>query len=370
MENNNLNNTPENNNVHFNTEEKISIVESAPANEGSKKLPLIMGISVVLVALIAGIIVFVMQAIEKNEPADSGVVVEASTDEENALDEFYQQILEEKITDVDGNEISREEYITQIQQQIQEATTILTQQVGVTSPHQIIINTTTSPETTVVTNSNSSGNTEATTSQKTENTTAQKTEPVTANKQQTEKAEAQIKAFLNRSCYIEGALYSDNTGDPLSMAFDGDNFEVLTNIDGTEISLMNLDGVMYMKRPALNQYVELTESVLSTLGMDINEFNFGFATTDYDSMKSKLRGVYDATINGNPGVCYEYETTEQIFKFYSEDGNLRQIEIYDLDGKLYSQIAITYFSESIPGNQITLKGCSKTSFGTMFADLL
>lgn len=365
MENNNINSNPandnDNNNVHFSADEKITIVSSTQKNNSSKKLPIIMSICVIVVALVVGIIVFVMQANENAKDPDNSVV-EHSSEASDPLEDFYNQILEETITDTSGNEISREEYITQIQQQIQEATTVLSQQVGVTSPNQIIIDSDISDSNETTTSAND-GNETTTANINTGETT-------TANIQQTENAEAQIKAFLNRSCYIQGALYSGNVGDPLSMSFDGDNFEVLTNIDGTEISLMSLNGTMYMKRPALNQYVELTDTVLNTLGIDVTEFDFRFATSDYESMKSKLKGVYDISINGNPGVCYEYKTEEQTFRFYSEDGNLRQIEIYDADGTLVSQIAISYFSESIPGDQMTLKGYTKTGFGTMFADMM
>ncbi|MBR3869566.1 MAG: hypothetical protein IKM66_09660 [Clostridia bacterium] len=346
MENNN--NIPENqNNVNFETFDNFTVVEQKDEKK-SNKLPIIIIICVLSVALLAGIALYIAKSIDK-DPGNTPAVedsTEEHSNEPDKMEEFLNQAMQEKITNEHGSEISREEYITLLQQQIAEATTILGQNVGSTSPHKIEEKTTTTNTTT--------GNSQ--------------TEPTTSKKQN-EKVDAQIKAFFNRSFYIQGAFYSGNTGDPLYMSMDGENFEVLTNLDGTELSFLKLGNTMYLKRPAVHQYAELTQSFFDALGMDPGMMQFNFGSTKYDDVKDKF-SVSDITINGKPGVCYYYKNAEQSFKFYATNDELKQIEIYDADGTIASQFAIDYFSESIPGDQLTLKGYEKTGMGTLFADLM
>lgn len=344
----NKNNNPENqNDVNFETFDNFTVVE-AKDEKKSNKLPIIIIICVLAVALLAGIALFIVKSIDKdngNTPA-----VESSTEEHSQepdkIDEYLEQIMQEKITNENGSEISREEYATLLQQQLVEATTILQQNVGSTSPHKIEEKPTAANTTT--------GNSQ--------------TEPTTSKKQN-EKVNAQIKAFFNRTFYIQGAFYSGNTGDPLYMSMDRDNFEVLTNLDGTELSFLKIGDTMYLKRPAVHQYAELTQSFFDALGMDPGMMQFDFGNTKYDDVKDKF-SVSDITINGKPGVCYYYKNSEQAFKFYATNDELKQIEIYNADGTIASQFAIDYFSESIPGDQLTLKGYEKTGMGTLFADLM
>ncbi|MBO5934604.1 MAG: hypothetical protein J6Q94_03850 [Clostridia bacterium] len=361
--NNNNNNIPENqNDVSFETFDNFTVVES---NDKAKnnKLPVIIIICVLAVALLAGIALFVAKSIDKNtEPTTTERVTESHSTDTEKIEEFLDEIKQEKITNESGSEISREEYLTLLQQQLVEATTMLQQNVGITSPHIIVEQTTTATSTTAASNSNSnsSAGKPQTTKPQTETTTAKKTN---------ERVDAQIKAFFSRKFYIQGAFYSGNTGDPLYMSMNGDSFEVLTNLEGTELSFLRIGKSMYLKRPAVRQYAELTPSFFDALGMDPALMQFDFGNTTYNDVKDKFT-VYDVSINGRPGVCYYYKNSEQAFKFYAADDELKQIEIYNANGTIASQFAIDYFSEAIPGDQLTLKGYEKTGMGTLFADLL
>ncbi len=342
MENNIFENVPENQHqADFSANDIITVVDVKTENKNNK-LPIILIICVLAIALISGIVLFVLKSQEPEKSPETTVTEESTIQESNDMfDEFYNEVLQEVITDTNGNEISREEYLTQIQQQLQEATTVLSQFVGSASPNEIVENTTNSSQ----------------------------TETTTANTQHTAKAETQIKAFFDRSFYLRGALYTNGTGDPICMSMDGDNFEVLTNLDGTELSFLKVSDILYIKRSATKQYVELNESFFDMLGVDPGMMNFDFGNASYDSIKNKIKTT-DVTINGNPGLCYSYKSDTQSFKFFAENGELRQIEIYATDGTLTSEFAIDYFSESIPGDQLTLKGYEKTGMGTMFADLM
>ena len=328
--------------VDFSAGDIITVV--AQNDKKKNNLPVIIAACVLAVVVILAVVLFFVKSADKKEPDNTEIQSQEDSGNHyhNSYEDLFNEALTEVITDVQGNVIDREEYIENIKQQVQEATTTLSNDVGTESPNQIVENTT-----------QAVGN----------GTQAE-------NKEQVDKAKAQIHAFFERSCYIQGAMYSGGTGDPLAMSFNGDEFEILTNLDGTEVSIMRVAGVMYIKRPATKQYVELTDSAMDMLGLDPEMFNLSIGGADFTDMESKLYATYDITVNGEKGVCHEYVNSGQTFKFYSVDGQLKQIDTCDESGEVVSQIMVSYFSESIPGDQMTLKGYEKSSITALFADML
>ena len=319
-------------NVSFDIDEKITVVETKEENKKAK-LPLIIGLCVLIVIIIAGIIIFAVK--NNKKPAE-----EEFSGNNPVTENISLQINEEadKINKNEEEESKRDQLLA-------DATTQLSQDVGNQSPNEIVEPSTSGSQTTP--------------------------ETPTADSQQTEKAEEQIKAFFNKKYHMKGAMYDKKgKGDSFSISQNGENLEAMSNLDGIEVSIMRLDGVIYFKRPALKQYTVLTESLMNFMGFDKDFFNLDFGDTNYDTMKDKLVSVYDVTINGAPGVCYLYKSDEQQFKFFAQDGNLKQIEIYDNTGELTSQMMISYFTTSIPSDHLTFKGYTETTFGALFSDVL
>ncbi len=335
-------------NVDFGVD-NIVVVSGNKENKGAK-LPIIIAACVLAaVVVIAGIIFFTNKN-GKNVPTGD----ETSTSEsDNAIvsreDEWIHELMTEEITDENGIAVDREQYIEDLKNKADEATTKFSPNVGVTSPNAIVENST---------NPNQNNN------ENPENTDNG------INQAELDSALKQVEAFLNRSCYVQGQSYSGKTGEPLAMSFDGENFDMFTNLDGTEVSIMKLDGVLYFKRPATMQYVELTPSVMDMMGLDPDELSFDFGDANYDTLKDKIVSTASVKINGEDGICIVLKNTNTVFKFYSLDGKLKQIDTCDSNGNVDMQICIDYFSTSIPGDQMTLKGYTKTSIGAIFADLL
>lgn len=329
MENNNFNSN--NRQPDFNNYNEIEIVENNAENK-SNKLPIILMVCVLAIALITGVLLVVLKTKEASAPVVNQTTTQAS---DPLFEEFYSNALAEVITDESGSEISREEYITQVQQQIQDATTVLNQYVGSESPNNIEGS---SEENTV--NAETLGNTDTL-----------------------------IKAFFNKTFFLKGALYSGDSGDPIHMAMNGDDFEVLTNIDGTELSFLRIDGKMYIKRTATMQYIPLTTAFFKLLGIDPDTMTFDFGEVNYDSIKDSAV-ISNVTINKKPGICYSFKNNDQSFKFFFEEDDLKQIVIYNEDGSVASEFSIDYFSATIPDDQLTIEGYKKTGIGTIFADLM
>lgn len=340
------NETNENNSVHFEADANIPVVVKAKENNKSK-LPVIIIACVLALAVIVGCVIYFAKSGGNNDKENiGGNIVEGDSSHNHDSDfmDYINEIMSEEMTDESGSVISREEYVSKIQQQVQEATTTLSSDVGVTSPHVIENN---AAEDNVVK----------------EGTQAEDTH-------QLELAEAQIKAFFDRSCYLQGALYADNEGDPISIAFDDDNVEIFTNLDGTEISILKLGGKTYIKRPATKQYIEFTDALMNMMGISAEDFSFEFNAAKYEDMKAKLVSTYDITVDGKNGVCHEFKNDSRYFRFYSVDGELKQLDICNEDGSIDSQLSISYFSEAIPSDQLTLKGYTESTIGAIFADLM
>lgn len=343
------NEIPENNDVSFEADGNIPVVGKTK-DSGKSKLPVIIVACVLALAIIVGCVIYFANSGNKDDKGNNGGDISEMDSDRNHYNDsdfmdFINEAMKEDITDENGDVISREEYISKVQQQVQEATTTLSADVGSKSPHDIEIE---AAENGVVP----------------EGTEAK-------DKDQVELAEPLVKAFFDRTCYLQGALYADNKGDSVAIAFDGDNVEVYTNLDGTEISILRLGGKTYIKRLATKQYLEFTDSLMNMMGISTEDFSFSFNTAkSYDDVKSKLVSTYDITLDGEKGVCLEYKTDSRIFRFYAVGGQLKQLDICNETGMIDSQLLINYFSTAIPADQLTLKGYTESTIGAIFADLM
>lgn len=334
------NNIPENeNDVNFSAEQNI--VPVAAAETKNKNLPTIIIICVLVLAIAIGSIIYFVKS--NNSPLNGSEhsTDDDSWDEQQLLDYFNSQISAEDLTDADGASISKEEYLALFRKKLQEATTTLNADMGKKSPLKI-----------------------------TENTTAPITQGVTAaNTANNDKAQTQIKAFFNLSFHFTGAMYSGNEGNPMKISFDGSDMEVLTNLDGVELSILSLDGKLYFKRPATKQYAALTEEFCKIVGFSTDNIVLNFGNTSYEDMQKKFVGSYDVTVDGKEGVCYQYANTDRVFKFYTVDGEIKQIHMTDANNTAETVFYISSFSPSIPADQLTLKGYTEANMMVMFADV-
>lgn len=344
-ENFNINNdkneaaTPENEEktgIRFETQETVDIIstESVSTNKSNKPAIFIL-IAVIIIAIACGLILFFVN--NKENDTETETTTEPFSINYEDLENAFNS---ESFTNEEGASISAEEYKDYIQGIIDEASTVLNENTGSANPHSIVENTTN------------------------KNTSSDDKKPVLNYDKNI--CEGYVKAFLDRSCYLEGALVDAG---PVAAAFDGDNFEMLTNLDGTEISIVRLDGNIYFKRTALKQYAQITEAVMQMFGLSANTFNFNFGDKNYDEMKDYLTGVKPVIIDGADGVCFEYVKDDGFFKFYFVNNKLLQIDV-GADNQIISSFIITHFSSSVPGDMLSLKGYTETGFISLFADYM
>ncbi len=322
--------------IRFSVKETVDIVstENVSSNK-SNKTAIIILIAVVIIAIICGLILFFVNDEENNSETETTTEPFSINyeDLENAFNS-------ESFTNKEGQSISAEEYKDYIQSIIDEASTVLNENTGSANPHSIVENTTN------------------------KNTSSEDKQPVLNYDKNI--CESYVKAFLDRSCYLEGALVDAG---PVAAAFDGDNFEMLTSLDGTEISIIRMDGNIYFKRTALKQYAQITDAVMQMFGLSANMFSFDFGDKDYNEMKDHLTSIIPVIIDGEDGVCFRYDKNNGFFKFYFVNNKLVQLDVGE-DKQIISSFIITHFSASVPGDMLSLKGYTETGFISLFADYM
>lgn len=334
----------------------VPVVSSGKkGNDGNKKKALIIGVVAAVVVILCVVLIFVFKnrgkrAEEPSTQSESGevTVIENVTDQNGEImtdkngepvtkiaADTTKSILDEVVTNENGQRVSKQQL-----EKIQEATTKMRSNVG--SSSSLVINEGTH-------GSNSAENT-------------------TANRSEASKAEKEIKAFMSGKYYLEGALYSDGEGQAMSMAVDGENYDITVNLDGIEVSITRIDGKFYLKRPGTKQYVELNDTIMSIMGITENDITLPTGSLDFNS--STPAAVYDVTVNDKKGVCYEYKLSSGYVKFFVTDGDMREIVITDDDENIQTQVETDTFSTSIPSDQLTLKGYEKSTLGDMMADVM
>lgn len=327
------NQNKEKNDISFEVKETVDIVPAEKKNNNNT--PIIIIIAIVLIAIISSAIFFFVKKDDNKSSQEDEITTSssASIDYESLENAFNS----ESFTNEEGQSVSSEEYKDYVQNIVSEATTILNSTVS--APHSIVEKTTSANE--------------------------EKTE-LAYNK---EKCEILIKAFLDRSCYLEGALNDSNGTTPVAVAFDGDNFEMMTSLEGTEISVVKIDGKIYFKRTALKQYAQLTDAVMQSFGLSVDMLAFDFGDNNYDSMKNQLTSITPVTIDGKEGVCFRYDKNDGYFKFYFVNDELVQLDIGN-ETEMISQFIISHFSSAVPGDMLSFKGYKEAGFMSLFADYM
>ncbi len=173
----------------------------------------------------------------------------------------------------------------------------------------------------------------------------------------------EVEIFVRGSYYIDGTVYSSGSALATQIATDGTNVQLTASISGIGFGMLVLDGSTYVIQPAANVYTELSDTLLSALGLEDS-----FSVSEFQSLADNVgeEEIYNlkqsaVTINGEAGLCNEYVYDDAVIKLYSIGDKLIQVDNYNSDGTLTMQIVINEISATIPSNQLTLKGLEKTS---------
>lgn len=177
----------------------------------------------------------------------------------------------------------------------------------------------------------------------------------------------EVAVFINNSYYIEGTVYTSGSAMDINLATDGKNVQVSASVSGLAFGMLVLDDTTYMIQPAAKTYTVLSEALLSALGLEES-----FSVEDFQSLKVGEDGIYSlkqskVTINGEAGLCNEYDYEDATIKLYSIGDELIQVDNYNDKGVLTMQIVVDSITGTIPSDQLTLKGLEEASITTFIS---
>lgn len=177
-----------------------------------------------------------------------------------------------------------------------------------------------------------------------------------------------IAAFFNGTYYLDGTMITGNEEMPLEIAMNGADYEVFTEMDGTDIAIMNLGGKIYLLNPANKKYMELSAAVQKMMGISDDMFTFEFTKIKFDAYSPS--SVTQATYNGSPAVCYSYRGDGNALDFITVNNEIRQLILYNADGKADTVLETDEFSEKIPDDMLNFKGYSKTNMISFMSSMM
>lgn len=179
----------------------------------------------------------------------------------------------------------------------------------------------------------------------------------------------EVEVFVRGNYFIDGVIYSSGDAMEVQIATDGLNVQVTAEVSGISFGMLVLDGTTYVIQPAAKIYTELSDALLSALGLDE-----GFSVEDFKSISDQIgeEEIYNlkqskVTINGESGLCNEYNYEDATVRLYSIGEKLIQVDNYNEEDVLTMQIVLDSISSTIPSDQLTLKGLEKASITTFIS---
>lgn len=179
----------------------------------------------------------------------------------------------------------------------------------------------------------------------------------------------EVEVFVRGNYYIDGVIYSSGDAMKVQLASDGVNVHVTAAVSGISFGMMVLNGTTYVVQPSAKIYTELSDSLLAALGLGES-----FSVDEFKSIADKVgeEEIYKlkqskVTINGEEGLCNEYDYEDATVKLYSIGEKLIQVDNYNEEGVLTMQIVIDKITPTIPSDQLTLKGLEKASITTFIS---
>ena len=176
-----------------------------------------------------------------------------------------------------------------------------------------------------------------------------------------------IASFFDGKYYFDGEMISNGEKMPLEIAMNGADFQVFSEMEGKDISFMNLDSKIYIINPDTKKYTEITPAFQKVIGIDASQFSFEFNNVNFDAKNPE--SVTKAEYNGQNAVCYTYRNPKCRMEFISVDDEIVQMTLFENEEAKNVLIADEFISE-IPDDMLNFKGYSKTNMISFMKSLM
>ncbi len=204
------------------------------------------------------------------------------------------------------------------------------------------------------------------------NTTSAQLADSPAMQQIMDASEAEIiEAYISGSYYMSAVMYVDGVPTDMNIAIRGQDFHTTINVDGLNLGLLFLNNKVYLINADQKKFIDF-ESIASLAGgqinMDMSELKEVASVLDMTKYNFYKFEQFDVEFNGQPGKCYNYFADELSLYFYFVNGELKQVDFGDVNGKITTTVSINQFSPSIPYDMITLIGLKKATVFDFFGE--
>ena len=166
---------------------------------------------------------------------------------------------------------------------------------------------------------------------------------------------------------IYGTMSSDGETIPITFIKNGDDVRMSAELSGVALDMASIGGTIFLVSNEKKSYIELTESIMNTLGLDVNDLNLDFGTVKSGNELVEGDGEY----KGKTVKTYTSTAPEGIMKFYVDGENLEKIEMYDLQGNCTTIIETDNVRGDITAADIAIpEDYEKKSYVSFIADLM
>ena len=181
-----------------------------------------------------------------------------------------------------------------------------------------------------------------------------------------------MNAYIYGQYYMDGMIESDGTPMSFDLAISGKNYQMSMRAEGMNISMMYLNGNVYLIDNSAKIYLALTDMLKNSMDDDFSEMEEitkVLSLTSYNFTDFK-EGTTE--IDGKEAKSYTYYSDSESVAFCFIDNELKQVNYGDGYGNVASSVIVNKFSAQIPAGMLTLaglRGVSPASFLSSYAAL-
>ncbi len=161
---------------------------------------------------------------------------------------------------------------------------------------------------------------------------------------------------------------------------EGDNTRIDITSAQMKMSMIYLDGVAYLVNSSTNYYAVLDETAIDSMDQMLSSmsmYGVNFSSSEISEMKSMMQDFdttmdysqyikdgeyseYNITTNGQEYLVSEYTTDYGQIRIYTQDGELKTIDVFDTDGLRQMNFVVSAFIPQVL-TPVSLTGLTKTS---------
>lgn len=206
-------------------------------------------------------------------------------------------------------------------------------------------------------------------------------ETTTAKPKDGESIQKIIDTLESKHFYMAGAInLKGGQKMDAKVTCDGDNYRMEIVSAQMKMSIIAIDSVPYVVNNATNMYVVIDDAAIDNMDQmlsGLSAFGVSMSNGDIADMKNMMKNFdmnmdfsryieggeyyeHDAAVNGQNYRCSVYKTEYGTIRIYTQDGELKIVDLYDTDGLQQMNFIVAAFIPEVL-TPISLNGYTKAS---------